>query len=442
MRINNYIVTGAMILAAEALPAAPDFAFTPAEGWEVRNLATGQQASSSTNGMAARFANDGQLLNESVSFSASQVNAFALDLTVQEAPLPEKATLFWTSDGQPISQEKSVVVAIPQAGRQTLTFNLAGHPLWAGTIEGLRLDPISKPGSVLLHSLKVASGGPSLHSPAPAASATASGDALVWSFLGKKPSVFQTFHMKDSKPQPISGQPGEQGTSFIIDGQSLLLQNRQEKFNGSEFTALEVNLKIDPAMPATLVLYWAPEGTPLGPQRVLKLQIPASVERRTVTIPLNHDSWGGPVANFRVDVVPQEPATVTIAGIRFLADGGSAAAPAPSHSLQEALNAAKATGKQRILLVYTDPDVSIAQRFVNEGLADPKITAFFAADTQLALLNVRKPENLQRLRQTAITRIPTCELLSLDGARLGIVHGTSDLTAMAGEVRSLLEQPR
>ena len=55
-----------------------------------------------------------------------------------------KATLFWAAAGEDFSDEKSLTVAPPKGRRQrpfTLTFDLAGHRLWGGVVERLRLDP-------------------------------------------------------------------------------------------------------------------------------------------------------------------------------------------------------------------------------------------------------------------------------------------------------------
>ncbi len=55
-----------------------------------------------------------------------------------------EATLFWAGPGEPFAEDRSLTVGPPAQRRRapfTLTFDLAGHRLWRGAVERLRLDP-------------------------------------------------------------------------------------------------------------------------------------------------------------------------------------------------------------------------------------------------------------------------------------------------------------
>ncbi len=69
-----------------------------------------------------------------------------------------KATIFWAKSGEEFSEEKSLTVAPPKGRRQrpfTLTFDLAGHRLWGGAVDRLRLDPTdSAEDTVALRSIR------------------------------------------------------------------------------------------------------------------------------------------------------------------------------------------------------------------------------------------------------------------------------------------------
>lgn len=116
-------------------------AITTEEGWKIQSIGSDPQ------------------LETSINLFPKEVTHFRIRMKIQSTSERDgKAQLFWRSDSEGFSEERSVVFNVVSDGREHIyLIHLASLPswMWSKPITNLRLDPINERAEITIHSIDI-----------------------------------------------------------------------------------------------------------------------------------------------------------------------------------------------------------------------------------------------------------------------------------------------